>query len=448
MKLYKLFLQQCIRSKEVWASLILILLLGVVAIVIGNRHLQRQQEAITEVKTHQKEHLERQVSLHNDDLGLLLYYANFAYIHTLNPLAGISIGQADVNPTVKRITIKTFEAQKFDTDLVNPMNLQSGNLDLSFVIIYLFPLLIIVMTYNAISEEIETGTWRLVVIQARSKLRFIITKLFIRLGLLYVVLLFLFLIAKFVLDLSWNTDFFAMLGLSMLYILFWFTLAFFVLSFKKSSGFNALLQLSIWLVLMILLPAGINAYVSSKHPVPEALSTAIAQRDGYHVKWDTDKLATIEKFYQHYPQFKKYGYPTDGFNWLWYYAMQQMGDDDSKKERNALDEKIKLREQTSKQIASIVPNMYMQLIFNQLAGTSLGQHMDYLHETEKFHEKLRLFFYPKIFEGKQADTVEWNQFPPEYYQVKSDKSILKNMIPLLIASLLMILLSVPMVRKL
>ncbi|WP_298541426.1 DUF3526 domain-containing protein [uncultured Aquimarina sp.] len=448
MMLYKLFLQQCIRSKEVWISLVLITLLGIVGIVIGNKHLERQQDTIAEVKTYQERHFDRQVSLHNDDLGLLLYYANFAHINNLNPLAGLSIGQSDVHPTVKRITIKTFEAQKYDTDLVNPMNLQSGNLDLSFVIIYLFPLLVIVLTFNAVSEETETGTWRLVAIQSKSKLRFIISKLLIRLMLLYVILIFLFFVAKLVLNLSLDIHFFWILGLSILYILFWFTVSFFIISFKKSSGFNALLLLSVWLVLLILVPAGINAYVTAKYPVPEALSTAIAQRDGYHVKWDTDKRATIEKFYQHYPQFKKYGYPTDGFNWLWYYAMQQMGDDDSEKEQNAFSEKIRLRENKSVQIASVIPNMHLQLTFNQLAGTSMSQQLEYLNATDEFHEKLRLFFYPKIFEGQLANTMDWSQFVPEYYKTKITLKPIKTIIPLIIASIVMIILSIPMIKRL
>jgi len=83
--LYKLFLQQCIRSKEVWLSLLLISLLGILGIFIGNKHIERQQAAIDEVKIYQEQHLSRQASLHNDDLGLLLYYAKFAYINTLNP---------------------------------------------------------------------------------------------------------------------------------------------------------------------------------------------------------------------------------------------------------------------------------------------------------------------------------------------------------------------------
>ena len=120
-------------------------------------------------------------------------------------MAGLSIGQADVNPVVKRITIKTFEAQKYDTDLVNPMNLQSGNLDLSFVLIYLLPLLAIVFTFNAISEETETGTWRLVAIQAKSKLGFVLAKLAVRLLLLFGMLVVLFVIAKLVLDIPLNT---------------------------------------------------------------------------------------------------------------------------------------------------------------------------------------------------------------------------------------------------
>ncbi|MBW1296663.1 DUF3526 domain-containing protein [Aquimarina litoralis] len=448
MRFYKLLFQQCVRSKEVWISLLLLILLGVVAIIIGNKHLKKQQDAIAEVKTYQEEHFDRQVSLHNDDLGLLLYYANFAYINTLNPLAGVSIGQSDVHPTVKRITIKTFEAQKYDTDLINPMNLQSGNLDLSFVLIYLFPLLVIVLSFNVISEETETGTWRLVAIQAKSKIGFIISKLLVRMLLLCILLLLLFLIAKIILDLPLGSNLLWMLGLSILYIFFWFTVSFFIITFKKSSGFNALLLLSVWLVLIILVPAGTNAYVTAKYPVPEALSTAIAQRDGYHVKWDTDKRATIEKFYQHYPQFKKYGYPTDGFNWLWYYAMQQMGDDDSKKDKDAFNEKIQLREQTSSRIASIVPNMHVQLAFNQLAGTSMNQQIEYLNATDSFHEKLRLFFYPKVFEGKYANTVDWKRFVPEYHTTKTSLHPVKGIVPLIIASILMILISVPMTKRL
>ncbi|WP_394749345.1 DUF3526 domain-containing protein [Spongiimicrobium salis] len=444
----KLFLYQCIRSREVRLALLLISLLGIVAILIGNQHLTQQQAAINEVEAHQKEHLERHVALHNDDIGLLLYYVKFAFIKPSNSLAGLSIGQSDVNPSINRITIKTFEGQKHDTDLINPMSLQSGNLDFSFVLIYLIPLLVIVLSFNVISEETETGTWRLVAVQAKSKLQFVIAKLLVRFALLMGVIILLFAIAILVLDIPLNTNLLVMFLLTLLYIVFWFSLSFFVIVFKKSSGFNALMLLSIWLGMLIVLPAGINAYLAAKYPVPEALSSAIAQRDGYHTKWDTDKLPTIKKFYTHYPQFEKYGYPTEGFNWLWYYAMQQMGDDDSQKERESLSTKIALREQASRGMAAWVPNMHMQLALNRLAGTSSGQHIAFLNATEAFHEKLRLFFYPSIFESQKAESIDWEQMTPEYYKPDQEVLPMQSLLPLLLAIGLILVAAVPKSRKL
>ena len=447
MNLSRLFLKQCLRSKEVTLSLLLVFCLGALSIATGHKQLEQQKEEIAEVSNHQEEHFARQVSLHNEDLGLLLYYTKFAFIHQLNPLGGLSIGQSDINPTVKQLTIKTFEAQRFDTDLINPMSLHAGNLDLTFVILFLFPLLVIVLCFNLLSEEIETGTWKLVAIQAKSPLGFLFSKLLVRMGLLFALLFLLFFIAKSVFELPLNEAFFTVVVLSVLYIIFWFALSFLVVCYKKSSGFNALLLLSSWLILLILLPAGVNAYIAAKYPIPEAMSTAIAQRDGYHVKWDTDKRATIEKFYQHYPQFESFGYPTEGFNWLWYYAMQQMGDDDSSAQQKALDKKIRLREKTSELIAQWIPNLHLQLTLNQLAGTSMRQHMDYLKEAETFHERLRLFFYPKVFEELHADTIDWSKIKPVFHRAEIPISPLKHCLPLLITIFFIGAITIPAARR-
>ena len=447
MNLFLLFFKQCVRSKEVATSLMLVFGLGLLSIGIGYKQLALQEEEIAEVAQHQKEHFTRQVELHNEDLGLLLYYTKFAFIHSLSPLGGLSVGQSDLNPTVKQLTIKTFEAQRFDTDLVNPSSLHAGNLDLAFVILFLFPLLVIVLTFNLIAEETESGTWKLVAVQAKSTFGFVFSKLLVRMCLLYLLLFLLLLVAKLALQIPLNEHFLTVILLSSLYLLFWFVLSFFVICFKQSSGYNALILLSTWLVLLLLLPAGVNAYITGKYPIPEAMSTAIAQRDGYHVKWDTDKRETIEKFYQHYPQFESFGYPTEGFNWLWYYAMQQMGDDDSSAQQEALDKKINLREKTSALIAQWIPNLHLQLTLNQLAGTSMRQHMDYLNEAEAYHERLRLFFYPKVFEELHADTIDWSKIKPVFHKTAVSTSPLKRCFPLILSIFLVGLISIPVARR-
>lgn len=438
--MYRLLFLRFLRSRAVMTSMVLMLLLGGLGIAIGHQYLARERAAIAQVEAHQQHHIARHVDLHTDDLGLLLYYVKFAHINSPSPLAALAIGQSDVNPNVQRITIKNLEGQKYDADLVNPMNLLSGNLDLSFVLIYLFPLLVIVFTFNLLSEETETGTWRLVSIQTTSKLRYLWAKLSVRMVLIYTLLIVLLGVASIALGIPFDTDFILMTLLSMLYIAFWFALCFLVITLRQRSGVNALVLLAIWLVLLVLFPAAMNAYLSNTYPVPEALSTMISQRDGYHTKWDTDKEETIRKFYAHYPQFKEHGYPTEGFNWLWYYAMQQMGDDESIDDTKALRQKLRQREKASKQWSRFLPNMHLQLAFNELAGTSLDDHLRFMDATGRLHEQLRLFFYPKIFEEVTADKIDWAQFTPEYHNPASvgNKGIRLGW-PLITATLVLIL---------
>ena len=58
---FKLSIYQFIRSKEVRISLLLILLLGLIGIFIGKRHIIQQEKAINEVTVYQKDHFERYV---------------------------------------------------------------------------------------------------------------------------------------------------------------------------------------------------------------------------------------------------------------------------------------------------------------------------------------------------------------------------------------------------
>ena len=124
-----------------------------------------------------------------------------------------------------------------------------------------------------------------------------------------------------------------------------------------------------------------------------------------------------------------------------------MGDDDSKAQQEALDKKITLREKTSALIAQWIPNLHLQLTLNQLAGTSMRQHMDYLNEAEAYHERLRLFFYPKVFEELHADTIDWSKIKPIFHKTAVSTSPLKRCFPLILSIFLVGLISIPVARR-
>lgn len=436
--MYSLLLKSFIRTKIFYISLVLLLSVGTVSILIGKQFLLKQEKAIVETESFQKESIERNVQYHNDDLGLLLYYLRFAFIKKPNNIKGLSIGQSDVNPSIQAVTIRGLEGQKYDTDFENPALLMSGNLDMGFVIIYLFPLVLIVLTYNILSEEREQGTWRLLAAQTTEKFKFLLKKMAIRILFLYLILGVLFVLAIAILQLQINSALFAFMGQSVLYIFFWASLCFLVISLQKNSSFNALSLISIWIILIILFPAVVNNYVVNKYPVPDALRTMVEQRNGYHEKWDLEKKVTMDKFFAHYPQYKKYPVPQDEFSWIWYYGMQQMGDDDSMEASKEMKVQILMREKMSKAVALFVPTMYTQLAFNEIAQTNLGHHMQYLEQLDGFHEDLRLYFYPKIFENYPVNREDWEAYKPQYESIVHNIGWRNSLFPLLFITLLIV----------
>jgi len=55
----------------------------------------------------------------------------------------------------------------------------------------------------------------------------------------------------------------------------------------------------------------------------------------------------------------------------------------------------------------------LQLMFNELAGSSLNQHLRFLEATDDFHEELRLFFYPIIFDNDyKSEQKAWGLIFP------------------------------------
>lgn len=408
--------------------------LGVLSISTGKQFLEHQTKAVQKTITHQKKHLETQKKYHKDDIAYLTYYLKFAFINPVDALSGISIGQSDLNSHIQSVNIVALEGQKHNTDLINPMRLQVGNLDMSFLIIFLFPLIIIALNFNILSEEEETGTWKMITIQAQSAFKYLVTKLFIRFVFVFIALNLLFILAKLVMEIPFSTNFWSIVIMSYLYLIFWFALCFFVILLRKSSSTNAIVLLASWLLLVVFIPVLVSNYISNKYPVEEAFSMVIKQRDAYHEKWDTDKKETLKRFYKRYPHLETYGYPTEGFTWLWYYGMQQLGDDDSQPEREAMYNKIKKREAESKKIARFFPPLQLQLSMNEIAKTSLTNHIEFLNATTKFHEDIRLDLYPKIFEERHPSTVDFDKYKPEFFKPKTHFSLLKNIVPLVLIS--------------
>ncbi|MCU0401827.1 MAG: DUF3526 domain-containing protein [Algoriphagus sp.] len=405
------------RSKVHPIGLVLLLVSGLISLEIGSRFLERVDRVSEKTAVHQQESIARNVSYFNKEMGNLMYYLRFGLENETPRLAGLSIGQRDVYPSIQSLTVRNLEEQRYATDLVNPLFQLLGNMDFSFVLIYLFPLVIIAFGFNLISEEKEGGTWSLIRSQAHSPLHFLKLKLGIRLGSVFFVLLLLLLVAKFYLAIPLDVPFLIFGLIALLYVLFWFGLTWLVVSFQLNSSQNAQVLLSLWVVLNLLLPAGINMLQRWLFPVPEAMSTVIQNREGYHSQWDKPKEPTLEKFYAKYPKYQTFLHPKEAdFSWLWYFAMQQAGDDEAAAEVEALKNKLYSRVGLAKSLSWWIPSVHTQLSLNSLSLTDLGNYLHYLEALEEFHEKLKAYFFPKIFGNAPVLDEDWPKFTLEKFR--------------------------------
>ena len=184
------------------------------------------------------------------------------------PQSLLASGMSDLQPDAWKLTILGTEAQG-DSEFENPVNLSTGAFDLSFVIAYLLPLLVITLSFNLISGEREQGTLALLLAQPIAVERLFFQKMFARFILLIVLTILVTLPA-----LVWSgvslasTAAWITVGIVVLYSLFWFLLALAVNLRNGTSAQNALICIGAWLAFTLVIPALVNMLAQKVHPVP------------------------------------------------------------------------------------------------------------------------------------------------------------------------------------
>lgn len=438
----RLLLKNFVRAKGLMLGLLLLFIAGCISLYIGHRFIEQNKETVEQSAHFQQENMERYVEYNQSSIGTLLYYLRFGLVYQAPHLVGLAIGQRDINPSVISVNIRNLEEQKYTSALMNPMYQLLGNMDFSFVLLYFFPLIIIAFCYNLVSEEKEEGIWDMILSQTAQPLQMLSIKLGIRFASVMGVLLLLLTLAGLGLNIPLDKAFVSFCLVAIVYVVFWFCLTCLVISFHLSSSQNALVLLLSWISLTLILPASVHALSTYLYPIPEAYGTVLESRDGYHTQWDKPKEPTIAQFHAQYPQFSSYNHPSDQeFSWLWYFAMQQMGDQHAANDAKVLAEKLRARGAFSQAMGWVIPTIHTQLSLNSLSQSDLLHHLHFLEALEDFHEDKRLYFYPKIFEDAAVAEEDWSDFGLAFHQKPLEISGAQTVLPPLLASFLLLFLA-------
>lgn len=443
-------LKNIFRNNAFRIGLLVVFLFGIYGIYYGHKVISAQKENINRVGQLEQEGIEHILHLAKDDhtAGTQLYYMIF---HTYNPpsdWSAFALGQRDVLNYNIKTKILTLEGQIYDNELTNPLSLLVGNLDLSFVFIYLFPLLVIAIGFNLISEEKESGVWNMIKISGISTLKFIFYKIWIRWALVIALMSVLLIISAVIFGAKLDGLFLMMWLISVVYISFWFAVVWFINSLNKNSRANAITLVGIWITLCLMLPAMGNTLINTTTPIHEAMETTLIQREAYHEKWDMKKSVTMEKFYQEYPEYRKYKIPEEAYYIAgWYFAMQYVADKEAEKTSQRMEQKLIERQSKAEKLGVLLPSVGVQRMYNILANTDLGAHLLYLKSVRSHHKNIREYFYPYIFEETLTKEVPWDK-RPKYNAPKQDADISWATLGAgILLSLVLVLLGIKSIKK-
>lgn len=343
------------------------------------------------------------------------------------PLAIVSTGQADLMPYYYKLTLSKRQALIHSEELENPQILSNGTFDLSFVIIFLLPLLIIGFTYNIVSSEREQGTLALLlaettaferIVRIRYAFRYFVFNLsftfFVGTGLLFFGVNFT--------EAASNIAYFLLL--TWVYSAFWFALSYFINSFGKASGYNAAVLTGAWLALVLLIPTVLSAYINQAHPMPSRLDLITKTREmGDKLNKETDKQ--LSRFYEEHAEFKvdssRFNPKEENAKRLFSrLSLETAIEDETKK----FEEIAMYRQEAVNKYRFLSPAIFIQQSLNDAAGTGAERYADFESQTTAFHKTYRDYFAPLVYRQGKFTPENLDNVPA--YQYKPNASYVFN----------------------
>ncbi|EAY28007.1 DUF3526 domain-containing protein [Microscilla marina] len=426
--IYKFEWKNLIANRVMVLIFLLLIMSGAYSIYYGQSEIKQQKQRIAYLKKQEQIRLDTIRQRMKADTSIQVNKAafqratnpaqlnRFVKTYAINPpapMASLSLGQRDLQPYYLRLDATAFYKQINTSEIKNPLKLFTGNFDLAFVLVYLFPLVIILLTYDIYSAEKEQGTLPLLASQPLQVSQVMGAKLSFRLLLVLGLGLLLTLLGVLLNGIAVSAQVGQWLGVVSVYIVFWFALMYGVVFLRKSSAFNAIIGLGTYLVLTLVLPALLNIIINIQAPPPAKNEMTNMIRTQFTNQWGNPKSWVFNDFYPKYPQYNDGD--TLSFN-KWFYAGYLLMDEKAHKIQQKFKEQMQKRQALSKRWLWITPAALVQEKLNEIAQTDYQAQQRYLQKAQEFHAKLKNFYYPKIFKDQKMTVQELDKLL--FYGVK------------------------------
>ena len=232
---------------------------------------------------------------------------NVRYAATLppGPLSDFAIGVSEIHPGEAVITPRLDVASLFPTyPFENPDVLSLGRFDFALFVVILVPLAMIVLCFDAMGADRQSGRMHMLAAQADSIGRFVWSRLIVRSAAVWLPVALVATIALFanVGDAPFAVRmgrFALFVGATAIYAGFWFAVIAVAVAFIPRSTVVATALLSMWLLLVFGVPAATSAIRDTATPLPSRLAFLSEMRIAENEATQSTQNLTDQYFTDH-----------------------------------------------------------------------------------------------------------------------------------------------------
>lgn len=394
-----------------WAAALLLLAVAY-ALVVGAAWQEELRAEARATETEGSEWLaEQQAGADSGDFGGLVGGAKTFVALPPGPLAALSVGLADLYPARAEISIWKRPDTLFGRyQLDSPLSLLAGRFDLAFVVLYLLPLFVVVLSYDLLAAERERGTLAMVLMQPVGLGHLLAAKLLARVAWSTAILALGVLAGGWVVGTpasAWPR----LLGwfaIAWLYAVFWLALAAWVATLGRRAETCATTLAVAWLAVVLVVPGLLNVAVRAASPTPSRLELVTTMRAASS---DASKSSAelLAEYYHEHPELSTNG-RQEGFIPAFYAAEREV-------ERRLApllaeyDARLAGQQRLVSAWRLLSPAVLANEALIELAGSGLDRQRSAGAQARAFLAEWHEALAPRIFLGQRLSPADYDTLP-------------------------------------
>lgn len=342
------------------------------------------------------------------------------------PLSVLAVGQSDLLPYYLKVNTGGRQGVLKGDEIENPGNLLTGRFDLAFVIVVLFPLVILALSYNMLSGEREDGTLALVLSQPVQLRTLLLAKVGVRA--LVVLAIAFVLVGAGLLAARVNLGESAVLASTLwwfvivtAYAALWFGVALVVNAVVRGSAAAAVASVSVWLVLVVLAPVLVNLVAQTRYPTPSRVAfVSMVRSVTNEANAVSDKL--MSKYLVDHPELVGAGVDMSDF-WMRALTVQDTIEKTLAPHYADFERQLEQQQAVITGARVLTPALLVQTALEDVSGTGLPRWQAFRAQTLAFHRQWQDYFISRQIRKQKLTAADVATVPVFAFREESDGDV-------------------------